>query len=54
MIKFNLKKGGSIVWDGDPLEAQMNIQALYSVPGGANPAYGNQILTKDKLMFKLI
>ena len=36
--KFNLKKGGSIVWDGDPLEAQMNIQALYSVPGGANPA----------------
>ena len=36
--KFNLQKGGTIVWDGDPLEAQMNIQALYSVPGGANPA----------------
>ena len=36
--KFNLQKGGTIVWDGDPLEAQMNIQAIYSVPGGANPA----------------
>jgi len=36
--KFQLKKGGTIVWDGDPLAAQMNIQATYQVPGGANPA----------------
>ena len=36
--KFKLKKGGTIVWDGDPLLAQMNIQASYEVPGGANPA----------------
>ena len=36
--KFELKKGGTIIWDGDPLSAQMNIQATYEVPGGANPA----------------
>ena len=36
--KFNLKPGGSIIWEGDPFEARMNIQAVYEVPGGANPA----------------
>ena len=36
--KFQLKNGGTITWDGDPLSAQMNIQATYEVPGGANPA----------------
>ena len=36
--KFKLKNGGTIIWDGDPLAAQMNIQATYEVPGGANPA----------------
>ncbi|GIR99634.1 MAG: hypothetical protein CM15mP102_04550 [Flavobacteriales bacterium] len=37
MIKIRTKKGGTIIWDGDPLAAQMNIQATYEVPG-ANPA----------------
>ena len=36
--KFNLKSGGTISWDGNPLGAQMNLNALYEVPGGANPA----------------
>ena len=36
--KFNLKPGGSVVWEGNPLEAQMNLEAIYDVPGGANPA----------------
>ena len=36
--KFNLKQGGTIVWEGDPLGAQMNLEAIYDVPGGANPA----------------
>ena len=36
--KFNVKQGGTIVWEGDPLEAQLNIEATYQVPGGANPA----------------
>ena len=36
--KFKLKDGGSIVWDGEPLGAQMDILATYEVPGGANPA----------------
>ena len=37
--KFNLKPGGNIIWEGDPLEARMNLQAVYEVPGGANPAF---------------
>ena len=36
--KFKLKDGGTIVWDGDPLGAQMDILATYEVPGGSNPA----------------
>ena len=36
--KFNVKQGGTIVWEGDPLGAQMDLEALYDVPGGANPA----------------
>ena len=36
--KFELKRGGSITWDGDPLNAQLDIFATYEVPGGANPA----------------
>jgi hypothetical protein len=36
--KFNVKQGGTIVWEGNPLEAQMDLEAVYNVPGGANPA----------------
>ena len=36
--KFNLEPGGTIVWDGNPVGAQMDLNALYQVPGGANPA----------------
>ena len=36
--KFNLEPGGTIVWEGDPLGAKMDLNAIYEVPGGANPA----------------
>ncbi len=36
--KFNLKPGGTILWEGNPLDAQMSLEAVYDVPGGANPA----------------
>jgi len=36
--RFAVQQGGTIVWEGDPLEAQLNIEATYQVPGGANPA----------------
>ena len=36
--EFNLKKGSTIVWNGDPYLAELNINANYEVPGGANPA----------------
>ena len=35
---FRLRPGGTIVWEGDPYGAQINMQAVYDVPGGANPA----------------
>ena len=34
--KFNVKPGGRIIWDGDPLAAQLNMEAIYSL--NANPA----------------
>ena len=36
--KFKLKDGGTIIFDGEPLGAQMNLLAIYEVPGGSNPA----------------
>jgi TamB, inner membrane protein subunit of TAM complex len=33
---FNIKKGGSIVWEGNPLKAQLNLEAVYKTD--ANPA----------------
>lgn len=46
---FRLRPGGTIVWEGDPYGAQINMQAVYDVPGGANPAIlleGNTISQK--------
>ena len=34
--KFDVKKGGSIIWTGDPLAAQLNLEAVYKTT--ANPA----------------
>lgn len=36
--EFTLEPGGTIVWNGNPLDAELNLQATYEVPGGANPA----------------
>ena len=36
--EFILEPGGTIVWNGNPLDAVLNLQAKYQVPGGANPA----------------
>ena len=36
--QFSLDPGGTIVWNGNPLDAELNLQAKYEVPGGANPA----------------
>lgn len=35
---FIVKKGGSITWSGDPMAATLNLEAVYKVPGGANPS----------------
>ncbi|WP_225037114.1 translocation/assembly module TamB domain-containing protein [Winogradskyella sp. SM1960] len=34
--KFKVEQGGSIVWEGDPLGAEINLKALYA--GSANPS----------------
>lgn len=34
--KLNVKKGGSIIWEGDPMRAVLNLEAVYSTT--ANPA----------------
>jgi hypothetical protein len=34
--KFKVKKGGSIIWEGNPLKAQLNLEAVYKI--SANPA----------------
>lgn len=34
--KFKVEQGGSIVWEGDPMNAELNLKALYE--GNANPS----------------
>lgn len=34
--KFEVKKGGSITWEGNPMKAQLNLEAIYKT--SANPA----------------
>lgn len=34
--KFAVKKGGSIIWEGNPLKAQLNLEAVYKT--SANPS----------------
>ncbi|SDY71966.1 Family of unknown function [Flavobacterium aquidurense] len=34
--KFAVKKGGSIIWEGNPMKAQLNLEAVYRT--SANPA----------------
>jgi len=34
--KFNVKKGGSITWEGNPMKARLNLEAVYKTT--ANPA----------------
>lgn len=34
--KFEVKKGGSIIWEGNPLKAQLNLEAVYKT--AANPS----------------
>ena len=36
--EFILTKGSTIVWNGNPYMADLNINANYEIPGGANPA----------------
>lgn len=34
--KFDVKKGGSIIWEGNPMKAQLNLEAVYKT--SANPS----------------
>ncbi len=48
---FRLEPGGVIFWEGDPYGAQINMQAVYEVPGGANPAV---LLEGDNISQKIL
>jgi len=36
--EFDIIKGSTLVWNGDPYLAEIDLYANYEVPGGANPA----------------
>ncbi len=36
--KFDVKPNSSISWEGDPMKARLNLEAIYNVISGANPA----------------
>ena len=49
--KFTVKKGGSISWDGDPLNATLNMEAVYKTEANPsilleNPSFNKKIPTE--------
>ncbi|QBA63851.1 translocation/assembly module TamB [Muriicola soli] len=43
---FTVKPGGSIVWDGTPLAAQLNMEAVYSLNANPAPLLDNSGVTR--------
>lgn len=43
---FTVKPGGSIVWEGEPLEAQLNMEAVYSLNANPSPLLDNAGYTR--------
>lgn len=44
--KFTVKKGGTIDWDGDPLGAKLNLEAVYSTQANPNVLLENSSFNK--------
>jgi TamB, inner membrane protein subunit of TAM complex len=44
--KFNVKKGGYISWDGDPLNATLNMEAIYKTEANPAPLLDNPNFSK--------
>ena len=45
--KFNIMKGSSIVWAGDPLDADLNVTAVYEVETSASALMAPQLTSAD-------
>ncbi|MCX2719894.1 translocation/assembly module TamB domain-containing protein [Lentiprolixibacter aurantiacus] len=43
---FTVQPGGSIVWEGEPLEAQLNMEAVYSLNANPSPLLDNAGYTR--------
>lgn len=43
---FSVKPGGSIVWEGDPLAAQLSMEAVYSLNANPAPLLDNASVTR--------
>jgi len=43
---FTVEPGGSIVWEGEPLEAQLNMEAVYSLNANPSPLLDNAGYTR--------
>ncbi|MEO8147440.1 MAG: translocation/assembly module TamB domain-containing protein, partial [Bacteroidia bacterium] len=41
--KFNIEKGSTIIWNGDPLDAEVNITAIYTVRASPVDLVANEI-----------
>lgn len=41
--EFNVQPGGTIAWEGDPLKAQINMQAIYKTQANPSPLLDNPI-----------
>lgn len=45
--KFEIKQGGTIGWNGDPLDATVNLNAIYRVKASLSDLFANSDPTKD-------
>jgi translocation and assembly module TamB len=49
---FQLEKGGTILWAGDPLNAEMNLRAIYEVETAPVDLVANQVTESELPLYK--
>lgn len=45
--KFDVKKGGSIIWEGDPMKAQINLNTIYKTTANPSVLLDHPIIVKE-------
>nr|WP_299067336.1 translocation/assembly module TamB domain-containing protein [uncultured Allomuricauda sp.] len=52
--KFQVRPGGTILWERDPLAAQLNLEAVYALNANPAPLLDNQELSRSRIPTEVV